>query len=142
MLPLAYCGNDCNACPRYAATLSGDEQRLKAVANLWKRLGLRDVTSTPREVVCQGCRAAKHCVFMVKECALGKGVENCGRCEAYPCERLTAVFNFTALLAERCQGKCPPAKYRRLRKAFFSKKTNLDRANREYLSERRDGASS
>jgi hypothetical protein len=142
MLPLADCGNDCNACPRYTATLSGDRQRLTAVANLWKRAGVRNGTSAPREMVCHGCRAAKDCVFMVKECALGKGVENCGRCEAYPRERLTAVFDFTALLAERCRGKCPPAKYRRLRNALFCKKTNLDRANRQYLSGRRDGASS
>jgi hypothetical protein len=142
MLPLAYCGNDCNACPRYLATLSGDKARLEAVAKLWKRVGLRDGISAPREMVCHGCRATKDCVFMAKECALGKGVGNCGRCEAYPCDGLTRAFDFSVSRAERCRGNCSPAEYKGFHKAFFSKKMNLDRANREYLSERRDGASS
>ncbi len=39
MLNLGLCGDDCNYCPRYLATQSGDEERLKEVAVMWQMIG-------------------------------------------------------------------------------------------------------
>jgi len=39
---VAACGNDCAACPRNTATVSGGALRLREVAELWYRLGWRD----------------------------------------------------------------------------------------------------
>jgi hypothetical protein len=89
-------------------------------------------------MACYGCRSTPICTYYVRECALGKGVENCGRCAEYPCERLTRTFALTASYENRCRGKCSQEEYEGLQKAFFSKKNNLDRANKEHLSQRND----
>jgi hypothetical protein len=141
MLPLAYCGNDCNACPRYVATLSGNREHLKAVANCWKTAGLRDTTPSPHEMICYGCSSTNTCTFLIRECALGRGVDNCGRCEQSPCQRLANVFQFAELSAKKCRNGCSKEEYHRLHRAFFSRERNLNRVNKEHLSQRKDGAS-
>ena len=47
---IASCGNDCNECPRYIATQSGDKEQLKEVAVLWRRVGYRDKIVSQEEI--------------------------------------------------------------------------------------------
>jgi len=138
MMKLGFCGDDCNVCPRYIATQSGDVEQLKKVAALWYRVGYRDKIVPPEEMICRGC-SSTWCNVVdnrdVRECALEKGVENCGKCENYPCEKVLKVFEQTESFAKTCKEKCSKEEYECLQKAFFSKKENLDRVNREWLSQ-------
>jgi len=135
MLKLASCGNDCNFCPRYTATQSDDVERLKEVAALWNRVGWRDVVVSPEEMVCYGCSSANWCRYDIRKCVLEKKVDNCGECKGYPCENVLKTFEQTELYAKDCREKLSKEDYERFHKAFFSKSENLDRANKEYLSQ-------
>ncbi len=86
MLRLASCGNDCNVCPRYIATRAGNAERLREVAELWFRLGLRDTLPSADEMACYGCSSMPWCRHGIRECAQEKGVDNCGQCQEYPCQ--------------------------------------------------------
>jgi hypothetical protein len=151
LLPkLGFCGDNCDICPRYLATQSGDVEQLRKVAALWYKVGLRDRVVSPEELICHGCSSTWHsglerreCAFRtVQECALEKGVENCGKCEDYPCETVSCVFEKVGPFAESIRGRCSKEEYDCLRKAFFSKKENLDRVNREWRSQPKKNAPS
>jgi len=136
MLELAFCGDDCNVCPRYSATQSGDVEKLTKVAALWKRAGLRDESVSPEEMACYGCATVQWCRYDdVRKCAQTKGISNCGKCDNYPCEKITKVFEQTGHYAKECKKNCSKDEYEYLQKAFFSKKTRLDKIHEEYLSQ-------
>ena len=131
MLNLAPCGDDCNLCPRYIATQSGSEERLREVALLWQQVGWRDTIVPPAEMVCYGCEQASWCRYNIRECALKRQINNCGECKDYPCEKIKKAFEQTNLYAKKCQEILPPKDYEYLRKTFFSKRENLDRVNKK-----------
>ncbi len=73
MLKLAYCGDDCNICPRYIATQSNSIEKLKEIAVLWKKVGWRESILTPEKMVCNGCAAVKKCRYdNIRKCAKKK----------------------------------------------------------------------
>lgn len=128
LLPeLGCCGDDCGLCPRYQATLSGNLDRLREVADLWHRVGWRETVAAPEEIACHGCRAAASCRYGIRECARAKKAASCGRCGDYPCARLRETFARTEDYARICRQKCSDEEYEGLRKAFFAKRENLDR---------------
>jgi hypothetical protein len=136
MLKLGFCGDDCNACPRYVATQSGDKGQLKKVAALWHKVGYLGKIVPPEELICHGCSPTKLCAYdNIRECALKKSVENCGKCENYSCEKVLKVFERTESFAKTCKEKCSKEEYKCLQKAFFSKRKNLNRVNRKWLSQ-------
>jgi len=108
--------------------MSGDAEKLKEAAALWHRAGWRDTVVSPDEMICHGCHTAPWCRYEIQSCAMEKGVDNCGQCDAYPCGRVARMFERTAAYAETCREKCSKEEYECLRKAFFSKKENLTRA--------------
>ena len=130
MLKLAFCGNDCNLCPRYTATQSGNLKQLKVVAEIWRIAGWREASVSPEEMVCYGCSLVDRCRHGIRECALEKGVDNCGTCRDYPCEKVLTAFEKSELHAKGLREKLTKDDYEILRKAFFSKKANLERAGR------------
>ena len=132
MLKLAYCGDDCNYCPRYLATISYDEERLKEVAAMWQIIGWRDTTESPEKLTCYGCASAKICGLGIKECVIKKGIDNCGKCPDYPCERLQKIFEDSQEEAIICKENFSEEDSELFGKAFFSKKERLDKINREY----------
>jgi hypothetical protein len=136
MLKIGVCGDNCNVCPRYLATQSGDVEHLKKL-QLWHKVGYRDKIVPPEEIICHGC-SSTWCdgayLRDLRECISEKGVENCGRCENYPCEKVLKVFEQTESFAKACKEKCSKEEYECLQKAFFSKKENLDKSNIEWLS--------
>jgi hypothetical protein len=136
MFETACCGNDCLACPRYAATVSGDEARLQEVAALWRRIGWRDRVVSPREIACHGCSTATWCRYGLRECARDRGVPHCGRCPDYPCAKLSAAWEATGSWARVCGRVCSPEEYAVLETAFFQKQDRLDRANRSFKEEK------
>ncbi len=130
-----YCGNDCAACPRYTATVSGDEAQLHQVAALWHRVGWRDRVVSSDEIACRGCATATWCRYGLRECAQEKRVANCGRCPDYPCDNLSRAWEATGSWARVCEQVCSPEEYARLDRAFFQKQANLDRAHRAFGEE-------
>lgn len=123
---LAACGNDCAVCPRFVATRSGDSARLQAVAELWVRCGWRDTVVTPEEIACRGCATATWCRYGIRACTREKGIAHCGHCATYPCDKIAAAFERTALYRAHCQQVCSSEECASLQAAFFDKQRNLE----------------
>ncbi len=62
----------------------------------------------------------------IRACAHEKGADNCGLCQAYPCEKLNSLFHITEELRSHASQVCTEAEMDALTKAFFSKQENLD----------------
>ena len=93
---IAYCGLDCETCEARLATVNRDEALRQRVAREWT--ALNGVEITPEMINCTGCRidGAKtpYCDSLcpIRQCALGRGVETCGSCDAMAaCEKLGAI---------------------------------------------------
>jgi Protein of unknown function (DUF3795) len=89
---IAYCGLDCDRCPAYLATQSGDMEALARVAERW-------TTDTGREVraeaiLCDGCKSGSERINTfcaaceIRDCADARGLVTCAPCSDYACERL------------------------------------------------------
>jgi len=141
MVKLTYCGDDCYACPKYFFNLNGDTEKSKQVAELWYRCGWTDTVVSPEEIACKGCYPEKSCRYGINKCASQKGVENCGECDNYPCEKIKAAFEGTQAYADRCKEICTAEEYMILDKAFFSKKQRLDEVNMQCKKQRNCGLS-
>ena len=138
MLPIAFCGDDCNACPRYIATQSGDMEKLKEAAALWKQAGWRDTILPPEKMVCNGCASVEWCRYdESRKCAQDRGYDNCGKCENYPCEKMEKVFKQTELYANECKENLSNDDYERFYEAFFSKRQKINSIHEEYFSQRK-----
>jgi hypothetical protein len=125
---IGICGDNCVYCPRYVATQNGGAKALEEVKELWVRLGLRDPDFTAQDMACSGCRPENKCAYSeVRACVYGKGIENCGICQGYPCGLLNAVFEKSEKLCSHAARVCTPEEIEALRKAFFSKRRSLDR---------------
>ncbi len=123
---LACCGDRCDLCPRYIATLSNDKEKLTEVAILMKKLGWRDKILAPEEMTCNGCASNESCEYNVRECCLEKEIENCGICKDYPCKKIENAFEITRENAEKFRDIVTRKEYQILHEAFFLKKMNLD----------------
>jgi hypothetical protein len=96
---IAHCGLDCDKCPAYIATRSGEWDALERVASEWRELfGMPGITAD--DIACDGCLARDGRLWVscsdctVRACALARGVVNCGQCPDYVCEKLEAVFDY------------------------------------------------
>ena len=130
MLKPGYCGDNCNYCPRYLATQSGDEELLKEVAVMWRMIGWRNTIEPPKKIACHGCATVKICGLGIKDCVIEKGIDSCGKCLEYPCEKLIKIFESNKKEAVICREKLSEADYDLFQKAFFTKKERLDRINK------------
>ncbi len=107
-------------------------EQLRKLAVLWHKVGYRDRIVPPKKLACHGCLPRTRCDRMyVRECALEKGVENCGKCENYPYKNVQTAFRQTASSAKKIKQKCSKKEYRILQKAFYQKRKNLDKTNKQ-----------
>jgi hypothetical protein len=134
VLKIGFCGDDCNYCPRYLATQSGSEERFKKVAAIWRMVGWRDTEEPPEKLACHGCASVKICGLGIRECVIAKGIDNCGECTDYPCEKLRDIFKNNEKEAAICKGNFSKEDYEIFQRAFFSKKERLDKINRAFLA--------
>ena len=93
---IAYCGLDCETCDARIATANHDDMLRRKVAREWSELN--GVEITPGMINCTGCRIdgvkTPFCESLcpIRQCALARGVETCGRCEEMEtCEKLDAI---------------------------------------------------
>jgi hypothetical protein len=132
MTMIGICGDNCLYCPRYVTTQDGSGKELEKVKELWVRLGLRDPALPAQDMACFGCRPENKCAYSeVRACAYGKGIENCGLCQVYPCELINAAFEKSEKLYSHAVLVCTPKEIDTLNKAFFSKRQNLDQVHFE-----------
>ncbi len=123
---IAPCGNDCAACPRYAAhPCEKTEEELRHTAGLWMKIGYRDRIVTNEEISCTGCKPENWCRYHVVGCCEDKGIKSCAECGAYPCANLKDCFSVTKSFEPRCRQVCTQKEYDALRRAFFEKEQNL-----------------
>ncbi len=59
---IALCGDNCIECPRYNAHT---EEELKAVAELWHKVGWRECVVSNEEIACSGCFLHKQCTYQL-----------------------------------------------------------------------------
>jgi len=125
------CGIDCGNCPRYQATVSGQAAELEKVKAFYVRIGLLDSGAPAASLGCDGCSRDARCAYPeVRACAIERKLENCGRCDDYPCAKISAVFGQKAAWLDAIKDRCTDQEYQSLRSAFFGRKSNLDRIAR------------
>lgn len=61
---ITLCGDNCIECPRYNAH---SDKELKAVAELWYRVGWRDCVVSNEDIACNGCSSHKYLLQGVAE---------------------------------------------------------------------------
>lgn len=102
---IAICGLECSSCPMYVATQKDDDGMRKRVAKEWSERyrvkGYSRPELKPEDVNCDGCLSRSGRLYLycrdceVRKCALGKGVQNCGECKDYPCEKIVELHKRT-----------------------------------------------
>ena len=119
---ISACGNDCAACPRYAAhPYEKTDEELRHTAELWMKIGYRDHLVTNEEIACSGCKPENWCRYRAVKCCEERGIKTCGACEAYPCDNMQQCFEVTKSFEPRCRQVCTDEEYHQLTKAFFEK---------------------
>ena len=119
---ISLCGNDCLKCPRYLAKTDAE---LAAVAELWHRAGWRDSVLPPDEMRCDGCSSHKSCTYRLVDCVAEHGVERCGRCAEFPCDKINSMLERSEASKSRCAEVCTPEEFRSLEESSFRKLENL-----------------
>lgn len=137
MVKMGYCGDVCDHCPRFLATKDGRIRKLREVAELWHRVGLRPETLPPEEMVCHGCSPSKMCPYGIAPCASEREIASCGECADYPCDRISVPFERIEVWSQRSRQFCTSEEYELVPKAFFEKKRNLDRIHEKHVTNRR-----
>ena len=83
---LAYCGLYCDQCSCRAAFA---DQDMRHMAHMPEKY--REARPTPSDNDCGGCKGRCICPPCgIKDCAAAKGLDHCGECADFPCERLEA----------------------------------------------------
>lgn len=94
---ISYCGLNCFDCPAYKATQADDDGERKKVVKLFSKLF--NLEFKVSDINCDGCLAHDgklfgHCTnCAVRSCGMEKGVENCGHCSDYSCDKLDAQLD-------------------------------------------------
>lgn len=119
---ITLCGDNCIECPRYNAH---SEAELRKVAELWYRIGWRDIVVSNEEIACSGCSPHKVCTYGLVDCTRKHGIEKCNRCKEFPCDKITDMLERSKDYQEKCKAVCSEKEYLALEKSFFDKKNNL-----------------
>jgi hypothetical protein len=100
-MKISYCGLICESCPVHLATIEPDrikqqELRSNIARQCFEVYGL---SIEPAQVTdCDGCCSETGRLFSgclnceIRKCIVLKGIENCGYCDEYACERLKQQF--------------------------------------------------
>ena len=119
---ITLCGDNCLECPRYNAN---SEEELKAVAELYYRVGWRDKVVSNEEIRCTGCSSHKQCTYHLVQCVKEHSVEKCNRCKEFPCQKISDMLKRSAEYEKQCREMCSGEEFFILKKAFFEKEINL-----------------
>jgi hypothetical protein len=93
------CGIVCTECPAFIARRTDDQALREKTAKEWSEQ--YGAVIPVEEINCDGCHASdgvqiSHCGECdIRRCCQGvHGLENCGLCGDYPCEKVEKFFEF------------------------------------------------
>ncbi len=138
---IAACGDKCSICPRYVATKENSTESLEYIAELWFKLGFRDIIAEPEEIKCYGCSKDNNCMYKINSCPNLETINNCGECKSFVCSKLQQAFNNSEINRENTKATCTPDEYEVLHKAFFQKKEVLEKVNHNTFSKNKNNSS-
>lgn len=124
---IAPCGDRCDWCPRFIATMCGEREELGRVAKLWHRMGWHDAVASPEAIACGGCTVDSPCRYGINRCAYERKLPHCGCCEEYPCQKIDELFRRTEEYEKICRVRCSEEEFSVLKKAFFEKRHYLEK---------------
>ena len=92
---IAYCGLDCSKCLAFNATQANDDKLREDCARRWTRMFKHEIL--PAQINCDGCKVEGrhffHCeVCGIRACASGRGLDNCGHCADFGCEKIEGLM--------------------------------------------------
>lgn len=119
---ITLCGDNCALCPRFNAH---SDKELRAVAELWYKIGFRESVASNEDIACSGCSSDKSCTYKMLECATKHSVNKCNQCADFPCGKISEMLKLSAENQKRCRKICSKEEYEILKKAFFEKEQNL-----------------
>lgn len=119
---ITLCGDNCLECPRYNAHT---DDELKAVAELWYRVGWRETIVSNEEIACTGCTSHKQCTYHIVDCTKEHGVDKCNQCKEFPCVKINDMLERSVEYKTKCKEVCTKQEYITLERAFFDKENNL-----------------
>lgn len=99
-LKLSYCGLVCEGCPIYWATQEEDPETKRRIIEESVKILKEEfnITKSVHEITdCDGCSANGR-LFSgtlecnVRKCSREKGLDTCGHCEEYPCDKLLPMM--------------------------------------------------
>ncbi|OHD10241.1 MAG: hypothetical protein A2086_00575 [Spirochaetes bacterium GWD1_27_9] len=94
---IGFCGINCSKCPAFVATQKNDDAEREKVSEMWSKQF--NVSIKKEDINCNGCivdspNLFSHCkVCEIRKCGKSKGIENCGYCDSFACEKLTAFMD-------------------------------------------------
>ena len=108
---IAYCGLDCAQCGAYLAHKNNDQALREKTAAEWK---IAHGYDGPVDMVnCTGCKGNgvlfSNCMECpIRECAIKKGVENCGACDEFEtCKTINDFIAEAPFVKEHLTQKLP-----------------------------------
>lgn len=123
---IAKCGYRCDLCLAFEANFKGEADRHRMSEALAKYYSY---TLPPEQIQpCKGCGAtaeAPDSNCQVYPCVASKGLDNCGQCPDFGCEKLKTRMD----TVEECLKKCPDiprADYDQFFRPYLSRGTLMD----------------
>ncbi len=101
---IAYCGLICTDCGAYIATQTNDSQKKREIAAEWTQKYHHPFK--PEDINCDGClpdtiKTIGHLnACAVRKCGQKKGVQNCGWCADYSCDKTNDFFKMVPACKE------------------------------------------
>jgi len=130
-MKLGMCGDRCDVCPRYVATVTDDAVLFERIMRIYVKVGLRAVNTPLDSLTCRGCLPENKCAYsIVSDCAIEKQIGNCGECSDYPCDELSRVFQKTEDFRKRFEQVCTKEEFDLFERAFFKKKEYLSNSSK------------
>ncbi len=127
---ISRCGFRCDLCPAFVKNSpeAADRQIASAAWSKYFRLRVK-----PESMRCYGCLAKKGRGFdfppdncSVRDCVLGRGLENCAGCSEYPCKTMEKRMKGVEKTLRRYTGNVPKGEYNRFL-APYDARSNLKR---------------
>ena len=93
---IAFCGLNCLDCEAFIATQAKDHIQLERIAKKWTEQ--YNTKLSAKDILCDGCQSLSdqlcvHCdICEIRRCGQKKKLDNCSRCDDYPCDRLDSFF--------------------------------------------------
>ena len=105
---MAFCGLECDECKALIATKNNDDALRAEVAQEWATL--YNAPIRPEHINCTGCRSEGvknyYCeqLCKVRKCNIERGLEHCGMCVDFACDKIGEILKFNPDLQKKLAG--------------------------------------